>query len=175
MRLFLLPLSTRRTFVYCDKHFAISTQKLITGGSTSKSSSQNNTSTASNELSESQPAAQNYIDKLTTKAATTWSGWEKAEGGWKLQLTKYGNAALRRIPYEEWGLKSFPPHSKKKAEDSLKGKPVGVLFPPTFLKQEKVGSTLLTLAKERQSLHKQRMWYCLIGAPLTLPFALVPM
>jgi hypothetical protein len=179
MRLFLLPLSTRRTFIYCDKHFAISPKKLITAGSTSiNRTPKTSTSTASSEVQEeSQPSAQSYIDKITTKAASTWSGWEQAEGGWKKQLTTYGNAALRRIPYEEWGLKSFPPINNKRQDDALaqyQTKPVGVLFPPSFLKPSEVETTLLKLSKERQTMHQQRMWYCLVGAPLTLPFALIP-
>lgn len=178
MRLFLLPLSVRRSFIYCDKNHAISPQKLITAGSTSKSVSENTNSTASNEVSQGQPVAQNYMDKMTTKAASMWSDWEKSEGGWKFQVTKYGNAALRRIPYQEWGLKSLPPLTEARRQSGLvdyRSDPVGVSFPPSFLKKSEVDSTLLKLSQERQALHKKMMWYCLAGAPLTLPCALVPM
>jgi hypothetical protein len=145
MRLFLLPISTRRTLIYCER-----TQKKLAPGQ--------------------KPS---WIDRATGKASETWISFEKAESGWKKQLTIYGNKALRRIPYEEWGLKTLPPLTQKIREKQPKAQ-VEVLFPGRFMKEERVPGVLNQLAVERQGLHKKLMIWSVIGAPLTLPFAAVP-
>lgn len=90
-------------------------------------------------------------------------------------MTTYGNKALSRIPYEEWGLKTIPPLSQKRKDAELSQQErVEVLFPSLFLKQDKVLETCKQLAAERQPLHRKRMIWSAIGAPLTLPFALLP-
>lgn len=76
MRLFLLPISTRRTLIYAQRSLVPSTGK---------------------------PAV---FDRLSQKAAQTWADWEKKEKGWQKQLTEYGNRALQKIPFEEWALKN---------------------------------------------------------------------
>lgn len=146
MRLLLLPISTRRTLIYA--------QRL------------------------SVPAAENqtYIDKGTKRAAKLWSDWEKKESGWQKKVVDFGNVALKRIPYEEWGLKSIPPLSARKQEEALATKKdVEVAFPSSLIHEQKVLDVLRTLGTERQALHKQRMIYSFIGMPISAPFALVPM
>ncbi|KAF2435931.1 hypothetical protein EJ08DRAFT_604105 [Tothia fuscella] len=145
MRIFLLPISTRRTLIYCER----AKQQLAPGEKPS------------------------WLDRATNKASETWVSFEKAESGWKKQLTTYGNAALRRIPYEEWGLKTLPPLSDTIRKKEPK-KSVEVLFPGLFMKEEKVPDILRQLAIERQAMHKKRMIWSAIGAPLTLPFAAIP-
>lgn len=145
MRLFLLPISTRRTLIYCER------PKPAPGKPTS------------------------YLDRAVTKANATWVSFEKAPSGWKKTLTTYGNMMLRRIPYEEWGLKTIPGISKKRKERKLTQEDeVEVIFPSLFLKEQAVKETCKKLAIERQPLHAKRMIWSAIGAPLTLPFALVP-
>jgi hypothetical protein len=146
MRLFLVPISTRRAFVYCRP----SQTALKTG----------------------------YLDRITNKAAETWSNFEAAETGWKKKLVTYGQVVLQRIPYEEWGLKSIPPLNAQRQieEESLeaKQKPVDVMFPGNAIKQDSVLSVLRTLGTERQDLHRRKMWWCLGIAPLTAPVAILP-
>ncbi|CZT43644.1 uncharacterized protein RSE6_03710 [Rhynchosporium secalis] len=145
MRLYLLPISTRRTLIYCQKLNVVTSDK------------------------------QSWLDKGTTKAANLWAGWEKKESGWQKKVVDYGNQALKRIPYEEWGLKSIPPLTKRKEEDELPGKgKIELSFPSTLIPEEKVAELLKTLGTERQSLHKSRMIYSFIGMPISAPFALVP-
>jgi len=145
MRLFLLPISTRRTLIYCQRLNVTTTEK------------------------------QSWLDKGTTKAANLWAGWEKKESGWQKKVVDYGNQALKRIPYEEWGLKSIPPLSKRKETEELSGKEkVEVSFPSTLIPQDSVLELLRTLGTERQGLHKSRMIYSFIGMPISAPFALVP-
>jgi len=146
MRLFLLPISTRRTLIYC--------QRL-------------NITTAEQQI---------LLDKGTTRAAKLWAGWEKKESGWQKKVVDYGNQALKRIPYEEWGLKSIPPLSARRKAEELSGKEkVEVSFPTMLIPEGEVSEVLRKLATERQSLHKKRMIYSFIGMPITAPVAIVPM
>ncbi|KAF7523888.1 hypothetical protein G7054_g11623 [Neopestalotiopsis clavispora] len=145
MRLYLLPISTRRTLLYCQKF---------------------NTNTAESKT---------YVDKTTAWAAKTWASWEKKDSGWQKTIVNYGNQAFRRIPYEEWGLKSVPPLSTKRREEELLGKDkVEVVFPDTAIPTSKALGILQTLATERASLHRQRLIWCIVGMPISAPFALVP-
>ncbi|CAD0084441.1 unnamed protein product [Aureobasidium vineae] len=80
MRLFLLPISTRRTLLYCDR---VATQV-----------------NASGKLS--------YHDRIVNKANETWASWENSPNKYKKKLTDYGNIVFNRISYEEWGLKTLP-------------------------------------------------------------------
>ena len=146
MRLFLFPISTRNALAYCPKV----PQK------------------ASGKLS--------LADRATHKISSTWAGWEKEEKGWKKQITLYGEAALRRIPYQEWGLKSIPPlsNAQKKAILETPTK-VEVHFPSLFLPENRIEGLLRTLATERRGLHRKRLIWSIIGMPITVPFMLVPM
>ncbi|KAK6198219.1 hypothetical protein LQW54_010496 [Pestalotiopsis sp. IQ-011] len=145
MRLYLLPISTRRTLLYCQK------------------------------FNTNQAEAKTYVDKTTAWAAKTWASWEKKESGWQKTIVNYGNQAFRRIPYEEWGLKSVPPLSTRRREEELSGKDkVDVVFPETVIPASRALGILQTLATERSSLHKQRLIWCIVGMPISAPFALVP-
>jgi hypothetical protein len=145
MRLYLLPISTRRTLIYCQR------------------------------LNVAAAKQQSWLDKGRTKAADLWANWEKKESGWQRRVVDYGNQALKRIPYEEWGLKSIPPLSARRQKQELSDREkVEISFPPTLISEEKILDVLRTLGTERQSLHKRRMLGSIIGMPLVAPFALVP-
>ncbi|TGO13809.1 hypothetical protein BTUL_0063g00410 [Botrytis tulipae] len=145
MRLYLLPISTRRTLIYCQRLNVATT----------------------NEVS--------LLDKTTAKANNLWNSWEKKESGWQKKVVDFGNKALQRIPYEEWGLKSIPPLSKRRrAEELGDGEKVEISFPSNFLPQENISKILQVLGTERRQLHKTRLWGSIIGMPLVAPFALVP-
>ncbi|KAI9171085.1 protein (fungal and plant) [Paramyrothecium foliicola] len=146
MRLFLLPVSTRRTLLYA--------QRL---GVTTK------------------PSDTSYADRGAAWAAKKWAEWEAKDRGWQKKVVEYGNHAFRRIPYEEWGLKSVPPLSTRRRDEELHGKDkVQLVFPPSAISLHKAEGILRTLATERQNLHRQRLLWCCIGMPITIPFALVP-
>ncbi|KAJ6143597.1 Protein of unknown function DUF2343 [Penicillium samsonianum] len=145
MRLFLIPISTKRVLVYArplNKDLA-------------------------KELS--------ILDRITTKAAETWAKWEEADKGWKMHLVRWGNRVQQRIPFEEWALKSIPSFKTQQRinGDHGKGK-IDVLFPGNAVRLEQIQNVLRTVATERQELHRKRMMWSLIAAPITAPFGLVP-
>lgn len=147
MRLFLLPISTRRSLIYCER-----IQQQFAPG-------------------EKPPISERIIQR----ASETWAKWERAEKGWQKRLTVEGNRLLRRIPYEEWGLKSIPAATKKRLEDLDNGKlNFECLYPGAFLKSSKVPEVLKTLATERQALHRKKMWTSIALLPVTIPFAAIP-
>ncbi|CCF41336.1 hypothetical protein CH063_11648 [Colletotrichum higginsianum] len=145
MRLYLLPLTTSRTLLYSQRlNIATNNQ-------------------------------QGLADKVGKKAAKLWAGWEARESGWQKKVVNYGNYALRRIPYEEWGLKSVPPISARRKDDELKGKErIELVFPDSVIPAGKAEQVVKTLATERDALHKRKLIWCLIGMPISAPFALVP-
>lgn len=148
MRLYLLPISTRRTLLYAQR-LSVTTKP-------------------SHE--------QSYVDKAVNLAARQWSKWEQKESGWQRRVVDYGNHALRRIPYEEWGLKSVPPLSARRRDDELRGKEkVQLSFPQSVVPLHKAEGILKTLATERQALHRKRLIYCVLCMPLTIPVGLIPL
>jgi len=145
MRIFLLPISTTRTFIYCQR------------------------------LNQQVSKEQTYIDKLTTRATNLWVKWEKYDKGWQKKVTEYGDKIFQRIPYEEWGLKSIPPLSASRKAATLEGmEKTDVTFPPSLIKPQCLEDVLRTLAIERQALHTKRMWWSIVGMPITAPVALIP-
>jgi hypothetical protein len=148
MRLFLLPISTRRTLIYCER-----LQPTLAPGQ--------------------KPP---YLDRLLNKTSETWTKWESADKGWQKQVTNYGNQLFRRIPFEEWGLKTLPPLTKTREKEMIETGRLrfDVLFPRKFMRESAVLGTLERLATERQALHKNKLWQSVALMPVTIPFALVP-
>lgn len=172
MRLFLLPISTRRTLIYCER-----VQETL----------------ASPGPGQTAPKPP-YTDRILNKASSTWASWEKAEKGWQKQITVYGNQLFKRIAFEEWGLKSFPPLTKAKLVQLEREPPTSYqcLYPSAFLRASPSSTTtssvadktpvstssitaLLTqLSTERQALHTRRFWTSILLMPVSAPFTLVP-
>ncbi|KAG9238849.1 mitochondrial K+-H+ exchange-related-domain-containing protein [Amylocarpus encephaloides] len=145
MRIFLLPISTRRTLIYCQR------------------------------LNVTTTSQQSWLDKGTIKAAKIWAGWEKKESGWKKKVVDCGNIALKRIPFEEWGLKSIPPLSARLEAEELSGKGnVEVHFPSKLLPEQTILGVLRKLGTERQSLHRKNMIWSFVAMPISAPIALIP-
>ena len=146
MRLYLVPISTRRTLLYCHR------------------------------LDVGKSERQTWSEKIQSRVAKTWAGWEKRDRGWQKSVVKYGNHALRRIPYEEWGLKSVPPLSERRRMEELNGTDkVEVIYPETLIPASKVGDVLGRLATERETLHRRKLIWCFVGMPITAPVALIPL
>lgn len=106
-----------------------------------------------------------------------WAGWEQKESGWQKKVVEWGNQAMKRISFEEWGLKSLPPLSKRRDSEDLSTDDamVEVQFPSIIIPMEKVHEVLQKIGTEREALHKKRMMWCFVGMPISAPVALVPM
>ncbi|KAK3491606.1 mitochondrial K+-H+ exchange-related-domain-containing protein [Neurospora crassa] len=182
MRLYLLPISTRRTLLYCQKLQPPSASAASTSTTKQK---------------------QSWGDYIQTKAALTWASWEKKESGWQKAVASYGNQLLRKLPYEEWALKSMPPLTKSRQRQleallqqqaqaeggfetesgekggSKRGKvdvdKVEVVYPGGLIKAEQVPRILHKLATEREGHHKKWFWWCLAGMPVTIPIGILPL
>lgn len=90
-------------------------------------------------------------------------------------MVDYGNYALRRIAYEEWGLKSVPPLSSRKKDEEISGQgTVEVAYPGKIMSEMRAREVLKKLATERQALHRKRLLWSFIGMPISAPFALIP-
>lgn len=151
MKLYLLPISTRRTLIYA--------QRLQPSGALSSTPT--------------------YLDKATTRAAKLWAGWEQKDSGWQRKVVDWGNKAMKRIPFEEWGLKSIPPLSarrdkKEGAELTERERMVEVEFPGVVIPESKVLEVLRKIGSEREALHRKRLVWCVVGMPISAPIALVP-
>jgi hypothetical protein len=167
MRLYLLPVSTRRTLLYASRFVN------PTSPSSASTSASAPPTTSSSSSSTSTPTS--YIDRGADLAARKWAQWEKMEGGWQRKIVDYGTHAFRRIPFQEWGLKSVPPLSARRRDDELRGRDkVELVFPPAAIPEHKAEGVLRTLATERQALHRQRLLWCFVGMPITAPLGLVP-
>ncbi|QPG94927.1 hypothetical protein C2857_007343 [Epichloe festucae Fl1] len=133
MRLYLLPLSTRRTFLYAQRlHMTTTT-----------------------------PADASYIDRAAAWAARKWSDWEKKESGWQKKVVEKGNHAFRRIPYEEWGLKSVPPlSSRRRKGEMLQGQGqehVELVFPRALMSEAEAEHVVRKMGSERDALHRKKL------------------
>ncbi|PKS09098.1 hypothetical protein jhhlp_003712 [Lomentospora prolificans] len=145
MRLVLLPISTKRTLLYCIRNEA------------------------------AKKAQKGIADKVGAKAASIWAGWERRESGWQRKVVDYGNHALRRIPFQEWGLKSVPPLSTRRQRELLSSQQkVELSFPPSVISPNEAEKFLHTLGTEREALHRMRLIWCFVGMPITAPVALLP-
>ncbi|KAF1968526.1 hypothetical protein BU23DRAFT_540996 [Bimuria novae-zelandiae CBS 107.79] len=148
MRLFLLPISTRRSLIYCER------------------------------LNEQARSERGLLDRITNKASETWVAWEtddKAPLNWKKRVTLAGNQALKRIPFEEWGLKTLPALTAKRKAAVLEGREKWqVMYPGLYLQQDKVPGILEKLAKEKQAMYRTKMIWSVVAMPFTIPFALIP-
>lgn len=115
------------------------------------------------------------MDRITKKVADTWAKWEAAEKGWQKKITEYGNRGLQRIPYEEWGLKTFPPLTPQlQAQELADNKKFSVFYPENIIASDDVLKILGRLASERKNLHWTRFWWSMVGLPFTIPFGLIP-
>lgn len=206
MRILLLPVSTRQSVLYCPRlnPAALSASSAAATTTTTTTSS---TSAASAAAATATPAP-SYIDRITAKANSTWLEWEKKESGWQKRVATYGNQLLKRLPYQEYGLKSIPPlnrAAKEKWDEKMKelagpqaqsmnapdrqksaeatlGKdlrsqtPVSVEFPAAMMEDNQVWHELKRLgSEETQGFHRRRLLWCLVGMPVSAPFALIPM
>ncbi|KAL9932185.1 hypothetical protein V8E36_008957 [Tilletia maclaganii] len=133
--------------------------------------------------------------RLSARASAFWLSLgapnTKSTFDWKRRTYNLGERIMDRIEYEEWALKGIDPalapsikHPTKHQSDAQQSTDsvtkvqeqtnIPLLYPPSLLQPNALLSSLRTLTEHRTPYHRKRMWVCLIGAPLTAPFALVP-
>lgn len=169
MRLIVLPLSVKRSMVYCQWN--------------------------------SLPAARSkprIDDRLVKRATVAWNNFASSERKWKQTIVSWANVAMEKIPYDEWSLKTIPaktavlrrlktkdendgsaPHASRTGVDSnnlseADLEAIPVLYPSSAMSSSGVLSRLVTLGNSGISHHNKYFWLSAIGAPLTLPVALIP-
>ncbi len=140
------PISSRRTLLFCQRLNIATTERLT------------------------------LMDRVQARAARLWTDWEKKDGGWQKKVVEYGNYAFRRIPYEEWGLKSVaaPVGEAEGGGDDGDQHGRGGL-PQDLMPMDKVPGILEALATEREALHRRKLIWCFVGMPITAPVALIPL
>lgn len=72
------------------------------------------------------------------------------------------------------GLKSIPPLSARRQEHEIHDKRVDVVYPSSMIDEGAVPTILQRLATERDSLHRKRLIWSVVGMPIAAPFGLVP-
>ncbi|GAA5963989.1 hypothetical protein JCM3765_007829 [Sporobolomyces pararoseus] len=134
------------------------------------------------------------LTKATDKAADMWAGLGRGkEGSWKKRSYDFGEKMMDKIEFEEWALKSIDTNLAPKPWKRLTGQtsdsntststttlkssmyePVELIYPQSLMKDKELLEQLEKQLKHREPHHRRAMWKCLILAPFTTPFALLP-
>ncbi|KAF9468714.1 mitochondrial K+-H+ exchange-related-domain-containing protein [Collybia nuda] len=126
---------------------------------------------------------------ITTKAAETWAGFGKAEGGWKLKTYQVGEQLVDRIDFEELALKGIDPslgptithpgrngaevksaHIEKIRASRL----IPLVYPPSINTGPVTLGELQALLAYRTPRHRKGFFFWMLIAPLTAPFMIIP-
>jgi hypothetical protein len=173
MRLIVVPLSSKACMVYCQKTVLPSAR-----------------------------TRPRIDDKVAERAAKIWDDWSRSESKLKKNIVSWANIAMERISYEEWGLKTIPARTavlRRRSSTYSKGQQIHfdnmhisaeefekyklssdaleripVLYPSTALSSSEVIGRLSRLANRGVTHHTKYFWLSAIGAPLTLPIAILP-
>lgn len=126
----------------------------------------------------------------------TEPGKKLAVFDWKRRTYAAGEKLMDRIEYQEWALKGVDPglgpslrpgtrrdtassSSKEEGNDTAASSPsrpttLPLLYPSTLVQPQSLLHSLTHLTTHRTPHHRTRLLYCVLGMPLTIPFALVP-
>ncbi|KDE07124.1 hypothetical protein MVLG_02529 [Microbotryum lychnidis-dioicae p1A1 Lamole] len=127
-----------------------------------------------------------YLTRATLWASGTWEGFGKAdEGTWKRRAYVIGARFMDKIEFEEWALKAIDPALSPKPWAAIKAgsdgvaarrqeDKVSVIYPSSILKESELKESLRKQLDHREPLHKKAMYKCILFAPLTFPFAIIP-
>ncbi|SPO20042.1 uncharacterized protein UTRI_00436_B [Ustilago trichophora] len=133
-----------------------------------------------------------FTTRMLNKASAFWIDLgrtdQKSTFDWKRRTYVLGERLMDRIEYQEWALKGIDPamgphlmSGRPKdavAETSDSGIPkldhIPLLYPPSLLEPQRLLKSLKNLTDHRTPHHYRRFWYCVVGMPITIPFALVP-
>ena len=132
-----------------------------------------------------------FMTRMLNKASAFWIDLgrtdQKSTFDWKRRTYVVGERLMDRIEYQEWALKGIDPAmgphllsgqaKELTAEQSDSGIPklnhVPLLYPSSLLEPERLLKSLKNLTDHRTPHHYRRFWYCVVGMPITIPFALL--
>lgn len=138
--------------------------------------------------------------RLLARASDFWLGLGRdgqepgkklAVFDWKRRTFAAGEKLMDRIEYEEWALKAIDPvfgpslkhatpeqnqqqQQHQTPSQSTSRQTVSLLYPPTLITSASLLTSLSSLTARRTPHHRSRLVWCIIGMPLTIPFALIP-
>ncbi|GAK62275.1 uncharacterized protein PAN0_001d0474 [Moesziomyces antarcticus] len=130
--------------------------------------------------------------RLLNKASAFWIDLGRTDQtstfDWKRRTYVLGERLMDRIEYQEWALKGIDPamgplrHESKAKQADVAAADTGIpkldhiplLYPPSLLEPQRLLKSLKNLTDHRTPHHYRRFWYCVVGMPITIPFALVP-
>ena len=145
MRLFLLPISTRQSLIYCQKRSRLPGQTTYIDRITSK-------------------ASERWL--LWEKYESGWQKRVTVYGNKLFQRISYEEWGLKSVP---------PLSERRKAEELERRTKSSVEYPSSVLDEDKVKEALRSYAsREKQSFHRKWMWGSVVGMPISAPVALVP-
>lgn len=132
-----------------------------------------------------------FTTRMLNKASAFWIDLgrtdQKSTFEWKRRTYVLGERLMDRIEYQEWALKGIDPamgphliprqHEQVESKQSDTGiaklDHVPLLYPPSLLEPQKLLKSLKNLTDHRTPHHYRRFWYCVVGMPFTIPFALL--
>ncbi|EST10009.1 Protein of unknown function DUF2343 [Kalmanozyma brasiliensis GHG001] len=133
-----------------------------------------------------------FTTRMLNKASAFWMDLGRTDQtstlDWKRRTYVTGEKLMDRIEYQEWALKGIDPAmgphlirgqakdagNQEAGTDIAKLDHVPLLYPPSLLQPERLLKNLKNLTDHRTPHHYRRFWYCVVGMPITIPFALIP-
>ncbi|PIL22968.1 hypothetical protein GSI_15665 [Ganoderma sinense ZZ0214-1] len=117
---------------------------------------------------------------VVTKSSELWAGLGRApQGSWKRKAFLYGERLVNRLDFEELALKSLDPSLGPKFSDivprgqkSETAPTIPLVYPPSVCAAPI--PHLRSLLDKRTPKHRKGFWMWLAIAPVTAPFAIVP-
>ncbi|RDB19027.1 hypothetical protein Hypma_014296 [Hypsizygus marmoreus] len=123
---------------------------------------------------------------MSTKAADTWAGFGKAEGGWKLKVYQAGERFVDRMEFEELALKGINPSlgpkipnpdapGDKAEEATMQAQTsIPLIYPPSINTATTTLDELRTLVAARIPRHRRGFYIWMFVTPFTAPLKIIP-
>lgn len=145
MRIYLLPVSTRRTLLYATRlNAAAHDGSYIDRGAA-------------------------FAARKWAQWEKMERGWQRVVvdyGNQAFRRIPFAEWGLKSVP---------PLSARRRDEELRGRDTVQLIFPPAAIPEHKAEAVVQRLATERQALHRQRLLWCFVGMPITAPLGLVPL
>jgi len=188
LRLLALPLCRNPELVY---YYASKRKSASKAGNEDPSLSNVASTSGSSQTADNMTEkASRLVTKATNKATEQWEKFGKApQGNWKHRIYMQGEKLMDRVDYEEWLLKALDASAAPKlltrrpkpgdlsegtATSSSEDEQIPLYFPSSFMSDFEVVQDLKQMLDHREPHHNDLMKKSLYVAPLTFPFAILP-